>query len=70
MQAVHSSTISADEYFAIDAVNQSLLKEVLRSPAHASAYLGHPKKATAAMQLGTAVHSTLLNAPNFVPAKP
>jgi len=65
MQAVHSSTISADEYFAIDAVNQSLLKEVLRSPAHAAAYLSNPKKATAAMQLGTAVHSTLLNAENF-----
>tara|TARA_R110000824_G_scaffold6213_2_gene28745 strand:- start:2911 stop:3762 length:852 start_codon:yes stop_codon:yes gene_type:complete len=59
------STISAQEYFAIEAVNQSLLKEVLRSPSHASSYLGHTKKATNAMQLGTAVHSTLLNADNF-----
>jgi len=65
MDAVRSSTISAEEYFSIEAVNQSLLKEVLRSPSHASSYLANPKKSTVAMQLGTAVHSTLLNADNF-----
>ena len=63
-QAVQSE-ISAEEYFSVDAVNQSLLKEVLRSPAHAASYVGHPKKPTAAMQLGTAVHATILNAANF-----
>ena len=65
MKSVKSESISQEEYFAIGAVNQSLLKEVLRSPAHAKSNMSSPKKPTAAMQLGTAVHSSVLNPDNF-----
>jgi hypothetical protein len=60
-----SATMSPEEYFAMDAVNQSLLKQVLRSPAHAKAYLAGKKPPTPAMQFGTAVHSSVLNPQNF-----
>jgi hypothetical protein len=63
MQLSHS--ISASEYFGIDAVNQTLLKQVLRSPAHAKAYLAGDKVPTSAMMLGTAAHAAILNPENF-----
>ena len=53
------------DYFAIDAVNQSLLKQVLRSPAHARTYLENPPEPTAAMRLGTAVHLAVLEPDQF-----
>lgn len=59
------STISAEEYFSIDAVNQSLIKHILRSPAHGKSYASSDNKPTPAMQLGTAVHTTILNPDNF-----
>ena len=60
-----ATPLSTDEYFAMDAVNQSLLKQVLRSPAHAAEYIKGDKAPTAAMQFGTAVHASLLNPDNF-----
>lgn len=62
---VSSDTISPNEYFDIDAVNQTLIKHVLRSPAHAKAYLAGDKPPTPAMQFGTAVHASILNSDNF-----
>lgn len=63
--SVAGSEISSEEYFSIDAVNQSLIKQILRSPAHAELYLKHGIKTTPAMEFGTAVHATVLNPDNF-----
>lgn len=60
-----TNNLSTEEYFALDAVNQTLLKHVLRSPSHAALYVSSDDKPTAAMQFGTAVHATLLNPDNF-----
>jgi exodeoxyribonuclease VIII len=52
--------LDGDSYFTVDAVNQTLLKQVLKSPAHAREYLKSPMKPSAAMLLGTAVHTAML----------
>mgnify|MGYP003145821702 CR=1 FL=1 len=65
MSKAVSTQISAAEYHSMKAVNQTLIKEILRSPAHAHAYLNAGKSPTPAMCLGTAVHASILNPENF-----
>ncbi len=49
--------LSREQYDAIDAVNQSSLKALVRqSPMHYRHALEHPEAPSAAMELGTAVH--------------
>lgn len=51
---------STINYADIDAVNQSTLKEILRSPAHYEYRLANPKEPTDAMRVGTATHTAVL----------
>ena len=51
---------SADEYNLREGVRASILKEILRSPAHAREMMSNPKPPTIAMELGTLVHSAIL----------
>lgn len=48
------------DYAQVDAVNQSSLKEMLRSPRHYLHRLQYPKPRTEAMQRGTAAHTAVL----------
>ena len=57
--------IPADEYHAIDAVSNSLITQILRSPAHARAYLTTPREPTKAMEFGTAFHAAILEPEKF-----
>ena len=52
--------IPADEYHAIDAVSNSLITQILRSPDHARAYLTQQREPTKAMEFGTAFHAAIL----------
>lgn len=56
---------SHEEYNAREGVRASILKEILRSPAHAREMMRNPKEPTAAMELGTAVHSAILEPHEF-----
>jgi hypothetical protein len=49
-----------DEYFASEGLSQSLMKQLLRSPAHYKAALSSVKSSTAEMELGTALHTLVL----------
>ncbi len=56
----------AAEYHAHPAVNKSLLDRIAKSPMHARAYLdGARTEPTAAMILGTAVHTAILEPARF-----
>ncbi len=57
--------IPADEYHAIDAVSNSLITQILRSPAHARAYLTQQREPTKAMEFGTAFHAAILEPLSF-----
>jgi hypothetical protein len=57
--------IPAVEYHAIDAVSNSLISRILKSPAHARAYLDNPPEPTKAMEFGTAFHSAILEPDTF-----
>jgi hypothetical protein len=48
------------DYDALTALNQSLAKELLRSPAHARVYLDAPREETKALRFGTYVHTAIL----------
>ena len=48
-----------EEYLTIDAVSQSDLKHIARSPAHYRAYKDGQQKETTAMQIGSAVDEAL-----------
>lgn len=48
------------EYFQLDAVNNSLLSHLKRSPAHAKEYQLNPPATTAAMVLGQLFHAVVL----------
>ena len=50
----------AQDYHAIDALSASGAKHLLRSPAHYLAQKEKPMEPTAAMRLGTAVHTMIL----------
>jgi hypothetical protein len=57
--------IPAADYHAIDAVSNSLISRILKSPAHARAYLDNPPEPTKAMEFGTAFHSAILEPDTF-----
>jgi hypothetical protein len=57
--------IKADEYYAIDAVSNSLISKILKSPAHAKAYLDNQPAPTKAMEFGTAFHAAILEPKEF-----
>jgi exodeoxyribonuclease VIII len=57
--------IKADEYHAIEAVSNSLISKILKSPAHARAYLDKQPVATKAMEFGTAFHVAILEPKKF-----
>lgn len=57
--------LSRAEYDAIPGVNQSLLKQFRRSPAHAKQYLDDPSPATPSQALGTAIHTAVLDLDGF-----
>jgi hypothetical protein len=52
--------MSREDYDALDRVNFSSLKHILRSPAHYKAALGVKPEPTDAMTLGTVVHGLIL----------
>lgn len=54
------TNMPAPDYHAIDALSASGAKHLLRSPAHYLAQKEHPMQPTAAMRLGTAVHTMIL----------
>lgn len=53
-------TIPAQLYHSIDAVSQSRLKHLARSPAHLRWELDHPTPPTEAMRRGTMIHTAVL----------
>lgn len=53
------------EYAQIDAANQSILKRFARSAAHAREELVRPKESTPAQELGTALHTAILEPQAF-----
>lgn len=58
-------TETNEQYSARAGVRASLLKEILRSPAHARELMMHPKEPTPQMELGIAVHSAILEPDTF-----
>jgi hypothetical protein len=57
--------ISRAEYEAIDAINQSVLKQFRKSAAHAKYALDFPSEPTPAMDFGTALHAAVLMPKEF-----
>lgn len=57
--------IKAEEYHAINAVSNSLISKILKSPAHARAYLDNQPAPTKAMEFGTAFHAAILEPKEF-----
>lgn len=53
-------SLPAAEYHSNPAIGHSSLVRIIRSPAHYREYATHPPEPTAAMQLGTAFHTALL----------
>jgi hypothetical protein len=64
-QTVGAQQMQAEEYHAADAVSNSLLTKVDKSPAHALAYLQGESETTPAMAFGTAFHSCALEPEKF-----
>ncbi len=54
--AQHLPAMPDAEYREVNAVSQSALKHLAKSPAHFRAYLDSPSEETEAMRLGTATH--------------
>jgi exodeoxyribonuclease VIII len=63
-----NTNISNEEYSRIDALNYSSFKHFLVSPQHYKDYLNTPQEETAAMRLGTAIHSAVLTPSDFADA--
>ncbi len=57
--------MSPEDYNKADGMRSSNLKHLLKSPAHYLEAIRNPFKATAAMQLGTAVHMAILEPDRF-----
>ena len=57
--------LSFEDYFALEAVNHSILEPFRRTPAHAREEMLHPKDSTAALALGHAFHTFMLEEPTF-----
>lgn len=58
-----------EDYLRWDAVSQSQLKELARSPAHLRAYLAQPDEDTDALRIGRAVHCAVLEPGEFASPK-
>lgn len=58
--------LSFDEYRSIHAVNKSSLVHIMRSPMHYYAALTEEKTPSKAMELGTAIHCSILEPLKFV----
>lgn len=56
---------SGEDYAKREGVRATILKEILKSPAHARELMANPKPATSAMELGTAIHSAILEPDQF-----
>ena len=52
--------LPASEYHAYPSLNNSGIKQLLKSPAHYQAYLAEPHEQTKAMLIGSATHSAVL----------
>lgn len=52
--------LAAAEYHAVEALSSSGVKKLLKSPSHYRFERDHPSEPTAAMTLGTAIHSIVL----------
>lgn len=57
--------LSFEDYHAIDAASNSRLTQIARSPAHLQSYLHQPPKSTAALEIGRAVHTAVLEPDDF-----
>lgn len=57
--------MTSEEYHGLPYASNSRLKHMLRSPAHARAYMDQPQAATAAMTLGSAAHTAVLESNLF-----
>jgi hypothetical protein len=60
--------MQANQYHSHPAVGHSGLVRVMRSPAHYREYVTNPPEPTPAMQLGTALHTALLEPDRFAEA--
>lgn len=49
------------DYFKVDALSNSGIKEIIKSPQHFKVWTETPKKTTDAMRIGTALHSYVLD---------
>lgn len=52
--------MQASDYHEFDAISSSAMKEALISPAHYKSYLEEPREPTDAMEIGTIIHSAIL----------
>jgi hypothetical protein len=59
--------VTFDEYIAIDAVNNSTLKNMAESPLHCFDAMKRARKATGAQDIGTAEHCMVLEPDQFPP---
>lgn len=50
----------AEKYHAVDALSKSMMTKILKSPAHYKAALEEHQEPSKAMQLGTAIHTAVL----------
>ena len=50
----------AEKYHAVDALSKSLMSKILKSPAHYKAALEEHQEPSKSMQLGTAIHTAVL----------
>jgi len=68
MENIGLLSMTADQYHAHPAVGHSGLVRIMRSPAHYREYVTNPPEPTPAMQLGTALHTALLEPDRFAEA--
>ena len=52
--------MAAEKYHAVDALSKSMMSKILKSPAHYRAALEEHQEPTKAMQMGTAIHTAVL----------
>ena len=50
----------AEKYHAVDALSKSMMSKILKSPAHYKAALEEHQEPTKSMQMGTAIHTAVL----------
>jgi len=52
--------MAAEKYHAVDALSKSMMSKILKSPAHYRAALEEHQEPSKAMQMGTAIHTAVL----------